>query len=58
MSAEPVDKLLAASGDLGRVASELEHLNHAFPRRVNTDPERVEKGLRSASSPSSSSCAS
>ena len=45
MSAESVDKLLAASGDLGRVASELEHLNHAFPRRVNTDPERVEKGL-------------
>ena len=45
MSADPVDKLLAASGDLGRVASELEHLNHAFPRRVNTDPERVEKGL-------------
>jgi len=45
MSAEPVDKLLAASGDLGRIAGELEHLQHAFPRRVNADPERVEKGL-------------
>jgi hypothetical protein len=45
MSAEPADKLLAASGDLGRIAGELEHLQHAFPRRVNADPERVEKGL-------------
>ena len=45
MSTEPVDKLLAASGDLGRIAGELEHVQHAFPRRVNADPERVEKGL-------------
>ena len=45
MSADPVDKLLAASGDLGRIAGELEHLQQAFPRRVNADPERVEKGL-------------
>jgi hypothetical protein len=45
MSAEAVDKLLAASGDLGRIAGELEHVQHAFPRRVNADPERVEKGL-------------
>jgi uncharacterized protein YjiS (DUF1127 family) len=42
---DPVDKLLAASGDLGRIAGELEHLPEAFPRRVNADPERVEKGL-------------
>jgi hypothetical protein len=45
VSADPVDKLLAASGDLGRIAGELEHVQHAFPRRVNADPERVEKGL-------------
>jgi hypothetical protein len=45
VSAEPVDKLLAATGDLGRIASELEHVQQAFPRRVNADPERVEKGL-------------
>jgi hypothetical protein len=45
MSTEPIDKLLAASGDLGRIAGELEHVQHAFPRRVNADPERVEKGL-------------
>ena len=45
MTAEPVDKLIAASGDLGRIAGELEHVQQAFPRRVNADPERVEKGL-------------
>jgi len=45
MSADPVDKLLAASGDLGRISGELEHVQQAFPRRVNADPERVEKGL-------------
>jgi gas vesicle protein GvpK len=45
VSTEPDDKLLAASGDLGRIAGELEHLQQAFPRRVNADPERVEKGL-------------
>ena len=45
MSTDPVDKLLAASGDLGRIAGELEHVQQAFPRRVNADPERVEKGL-------------
>ena len=45
MSTDPIDKLLAASGDLGRIAGELEHVQQAFPRRVNADPERVEKGL-------------
>src|SRR5216110_884154 len=45
MSADPVDKLLAASGDLDRIAGELEHVQEAFPRRVNADPEKVEKGL-------------
>jgi uncharacterized protein YjiS (DUF1127 family) len=30
---------------LRRIAGALEHLPEAFPRRVNADPERVEKGL-------------
>ena len=41
----PIDKLLEADGDLQRIAGELEHLPEAFPRRVNADPEQVEKGL-------------
>ena len=42
---EPVDKILASGGDLGRIASELDHVGSAFPRRVNADPEKVERGL-------------
>jgi hypothetical protein len=42
---EPLDKLLAGTGDLDRIAGELEHLQDAFPRRVNADPEKVERGL-------------
>ena len=42
---EPVDKLLAAEGDLRQIASELEHVGDAFPRRLNADPEKVERGL-------------
>jgi uncharacterized protein YjiS (DUF1127 family) len=42
---EPVDKILASGGDLGRIASELDHMPSAFPRRVNADPEQVERGL-------------
>jgi hypothetical protein len=42
---DPVDKLLAAGGDLDRIAGELEHVQDAFPRRVNADPEQVERGL-------------
>jgi uncharacterized protein YjiS (DUF1127 family) len=47
VSAEPdlAAKLLEADGDLRRIAGALEHLPEAFPRRVNADPERVEKGL-------------
>jgi hypothetical protein len=47
VSAEPdlAAKLLEADGDLRRIAGELEHLPEAFPRRVNADPEKVEKGL-------------
>ena len=42
---EPFDKLLAAGGDLREIAGELEHVGDAFPRRVNADPEQVERGL-------------
>jgi hypothetical protein len=45
VSNDVVDKLLEADGDLRRIAGELEHLPEAFPRRVNADPEKVEKGL-------------
>jgi hypothetical protein len=36
---------VSAAPDLSRIAGELEHLPEAFPRRVNADPEQVEKGL-------------
>jgi hypothetical protein len=42
---EPVDKILASGGDLGRIASELDYVPKAFPRRVNADPAKVERGL-------------
>ena len=42
---ELADKLVDVEGDLHRIAGELEHLPEAFPRRVNADPEKVEKGL-------------
>jgi hypothetical protein len=43
---EPIDKILAGSGDdLNRIAGELEHVQDAFPRRINADPEKVEQGL-------------
>jgi hypothetical protein len=42
---EPLDKILASGGDLGQIASELEHVPRAFPQRVNADPEQVERGL-------------
>jgi len=31
--------------ELRRIEGELDHLPKAFPRRVNADPEQVEKGL-------------
>ena len=39
------DRILAAQGDLGRFARELDHVRDAFPRRVSADPEKVERGL-------------
>src|SRR5207248_10714131 len=38
-------KLLAANGDVARVARALEELGDVFPRRIDTDPEKVERGL-------------
>jgi gas vesicle protein GvpK len=44
--AEPLaGKLLAANGDVDRVARALEGLGDVFPRRVEADPEKVERGL-------------
>jgi hypothetical protein len=42
---DPVDKILASGGDLRRIATELDQVPRAFPRRVNADPEQVERGL-------------
>ena len=39
------DKLLHGSGDLPGLAEELERVGTAFPRRINADPEQVERGL-------------
>ena len=39
------ERLLDAGAELHRIAGELEHLPEAFPRRVNADPEQVERGL-------------
>ena len=41
----PDDKVLASHGDLAALVDELEHVRGAFPRRVDADPERVERGL-------------
>ena len=41
----PIDKVLSAQGDLESLARELEQLPGAFPRRVDADPEKVERGL-------------
>ena len=45
MTGEREDKVLHAGGDLDDLASELERVGTAFPKRVNADPERVEQGL-------------
>jgi len=39
------DKVLAAQGDVAQVARRLEELSDVFPRRINSDPETVERGL-------------
>jgi len=39
------EELIADTGELGRITGELDHLPEAFPRRINADPEQVERGL-------------
>jgi hypothetical protein len=39
------EKLLFAAGDLAGLAEELDRVGTAFPRRINADPEQVERGL-------------
>ena len=41
----PEDKLLHAAGDLEGVARQLDRIGTALPRRIDADPEQVEKGL-------------
>jgi uncharacterized protein YjiS (DUF1127 family) len=38
-------RVVSAHGDLEDVARRLEQIEGAFPRRVDTDPEKVERGL-------------
>ncbi len=45
MTDEREHKLLAGGGDLPALAREVDALAMALPRRINADPERVEKGL-------------
>ena len=42
---DTVDRLLLAGGDLASVARELEGSRSALPRRIEADPENVERGL-------------
>jgi hypothetical protein len=37
--------VLASHGDLDRLVGQLDLVRDAFPRRVDADPERVERGL-------------
>jgi Gas vesicle protein K len=47
VSAQPdsLDRLLASHGDVESVARPLEEIGDAFPRRIDADPEKVERGL-------------
>ena len=39
------EKILHGTSDLDDLATELDRIGTAFPKRVNADPERVEQGL-------------
>ena len=41
----PLDRVLAAHGDVESTARKLEQIGEAFPRRIDADPEKVERGL-------------
>ena len=39
------ERLLYGAGDLDALAAELDRVGTALPRRINADPEHVERGL-------------
>ena len=41
----PRNKVLVGAENIRRFRSELEEIEHALPRRINADPEQVERGL-------------
>jgi hypothetical protein len=45
MTGSPADKVLSASGDLDSFAHDLPRLGDALSRRLDADPENVERGL-------------
>jgi hypothetical protein len=45
MSSSARDRLLAGGREVGLFGDELDHLGARMRRRVNADPERLEKGL-------------
>ena len=45
MTRKDDEKLLYGAGDLDALAAELDRVGTAFPRRINADPEQVERGL-------------
>ena len=42
---DETDRLLATAGDLDGLARELDNVVTAYPRRIDADPEKVERGL-------------
>jgi len=42
---DSIERLLLAGGDLQGLARDLEGTRSSFPRRIEADPESVEKGL-------------
>jgi hypothetical protein len=42
---DALDKLLSSNGDLDRIARDLGEPRSSFSRRVDADPEQVERGL-------------
>lgn len=44
-AANDLDRLLGSQGDVETAARRLEQIGGAFPRRIEADPEKVERGL-------------
>ena len=45
MSATPLDRVLAAGGDVDGLLDRLPEVEAPLPRRISADPEQVERGL-------------